>query len=277
MGANLRHIPWRFLGALCVGLLLCAGVVMLMGLVNKKDADQVCSSLQVVVEGKETFIDQRDIVTMVNNQHGNVVGRPIREIPIELIEKSLRQLPYVARAEVYVDMDGKMRISVHQRAIVLRVISQSGSDYYIDTEGRKIPTTLKYVPLVLVANGYIYEELGSPLDSIQSEIVQDLVRIVEHVGTDELWRNQVVQLYVNKNQDIEIVPRVGEQELIIGNAEDLADKLTRLEIFYKNILPKVGSEAYNLVNVKYDGQIICERNAGWYMDSLQMKLNTQQY
>lgn len=273
MWDSLKNIPWRFLGSLFIGLLACAGVILLMGLIDKKDMDQACTSLQVVVEGKETFIDQADIATIVNKQYGNVVGKPLREIPLERIERSLMELPYVSKAEVYYEMDGTMRVSVHQRGIVLRVISHSGSDYYVDTEGKKIPTTLKYVPHVLVANGYIREGLGTPLEEVESNIVKDLVKIVEHVETSELWSNQVVQLYVNDKRDIVIVPRVGEQDLIIGDAEHLADKLKRLEIFYRKILPKVGSEAYGAVNVKYGDQIICERKDGWYIDSLQMKMN----
>lgn len=273
MENRLGNIPWRFLGALFIGLLALGGVVLLMGLVSKRDMEQECTNLQVVVEGQETFIDQADIAMLIRQRHGNVVGRRLREIPLEQMERSLGELPYVSKAEVYCEMDGTVRVSVHQRGIVLRIINQSGSDYYVDTEGKKIPTTLKYVPHVLVANGHISEGLGTPLEEVKSSIVKDLVTVVGEVETSELWRNQVVQLYVNNQGDIVIVPRVGEQDLIIGTADDLTDKLRRLEIFYKKILPKVGSEAYVAVNVKYGDQIICERKDGWFIDSLQMKLN----
>ena len=66
---------------------------------------------------------------------------------------------------------------------------------------------------------------------------------------------------------------MGNELLLIGSADSLDDKLHRLEIYYKNILPKVGTEAYDKVNVKYGGQIVCERKGNWSMDSLQMKIN----
>jgi len=267
-----RNIPWRQLGYLCIGLLVLAGIGMLMGVVKKKDMAQACVSMKVIVEGKETFIDQHDISDLVSTQFGKVVGRPLAEIPTDKIEKALMELPYVSSAEVYADMDGILQVLVQQREVILRIVNKAGKEYYIDTQGEKVPVTLKYVPHVLVANGNIREGYEKPLDTIQTQLVKDLVTIVKHVKNDPLWSNQIVQLYVDHQQDIEIIPRVGTQPLIIGDASKLDEKLGRLEVFYKNILPKVGTRAYEKVNVKYDGQIICERQDGWMLDSLQMKL-----
>lgn len=267
-----RNIPWKQLGYACLGLLALVGIGMLMGLVKKKDAAQACVSMKVVVEGKETFIDQHDISDLVKTTFGDVVGKPLNQIPISDIEKALMELPYVSTAEIYTDMDGVLQVVVQQREVLLRIVNKAGKEYYIDTKGAKVPVTLKYVPHVLVASGHIGEGYEKALDTVQTKLVQDLVAIVEHVKGDPLWSNQIVQLYVDDKQDIEIIPRVGTQPLIIGNADKLGEKLDRLEIFYKNILPKVGADAYEKVNVKYDGQIICERRDGWILDSLQVKL-----
>ncbi len=269
----LKNIPWRLIGSITLGLAAFVGVMMLMGLVAKKDAAQSCTALQIMVEGKETFIDQADITAIIENQYGTVVGRQLLDIPLQKIEASLKALPYVSNADIHVDINGVMKVSVQQRAILLRVINRVGQEFYVDTEGKKIPTTLKYVPHTIVANGYIRESFGKPLETIESPVVKDLAAIVRHINTSELWSNQVVQLYVNEKGDIELVPRVGDQDLILGNAQDLDDKLRRLEIFYQRILPRVGTEAYSKVNVKYADQIICERYGDWFIDSLQMKMN----
>lgn len=271
---KLKDIRWGLVGYSLLILTALVGIVLLMGLVEKKDKDQVCSELRVIIEGKEAFIDQSDISQMVMEMYGEVIGTPIISIPIHEIENSLKKLPYVSDADIYMDMDGLMEVKVKQREAILRVISYNGEEFYVDSDGLKIPVTLKYVPKVMVANGYIREGMGSVLDTITSSVIKDLVRIVRHVDGNELWSNQIVQLYVNKDNDIEIIPRIGEHQLILGNADSLDYKLKRLEVFYSNILPKVGSDAYQTVNVKYGGQIICERKGDWYLDSLQMKVNT---
>jgi len=270
----MKHIRWNIVFYSLVGVCALAGLFMLMGLVSKKADSQVCTSLKVVVEGKETFIDQQDIVKLINDSYGAVVGKELKAIQVERIEKALKKLPYVATASVHTDMDGLMQVTVRQREVILRVINKNGKEYYVDTDNKKIPVTLKYVPHVLVANGNIVESYNKPLEEVKSTMVKDLVKIVDHVRGDSLWENQIVQMYVNDQRDIELIPRVGKEVLILGNADSLAYKLDKLEIYYKNILPRVGTEAYKKVNVKYSGQIVCERREGWFIDSLQMKINS---
>lgn len=269
----MKKIRWGLVFYTFLGIAALAGLTVLMGLINRKDAAQVCNSLRVNIEGKETFIDQQDISTMVNNQFGSIVGKQLQDIKFEEIERAIEKLPYVFNAEIHTDMDGTVSVNVQQREVVLRVINRDGREFYVDTKGHKIPVTLKYVPHVLVANGRIRESYTKPLELVETQTVKDLVRIVDHVRGSDLWENQIVQIYVNDDNDIELIPRVGKEVLIIGSADSLDYKLKRLEMYYKNILPKVGTEAYAKVNVKYGGQIICERREGWYMDSLQMKIN----
>lgn len=270
---RIRNIQWRQVGYFFLGLVAIVGVGMLMSLVNKKDQVQVCSALKVMVEGKETFIDQNDISSMIKEKFGIVVGKQLNELPLQKIETELMKSPYVSAADVHMDMDGTMQVAVQQREVVVRIINQVGQEYYVDSKGSKIPVTLKYVPHVMVANGNIREGYKKALEPVQSTMVKDLVKIVEETKGDELWSNQIVQLYVNDEKDIEIVPRVGNQQLIIGNADSLSYKLDRLKKFYTHILPKVGTDAYSKVNVKYSGQIVCERKGDWFIDSLQMKIN----
>lgn len=269
----MKNIRWGLIFNVFLGVIALAGLVVLMGLISRKDAVQVCTVLKVNVEGKETFIDQHDISRMINNQFGAIVGKELKVIKFEEIENAIEKLPYVSNAEIHADMDGTINVNVHQREVILRVINRDGKEFYVDTKGHKIPVTLKYVPHVLVANGKIQEGYTKPLEPIATKMVHDLIRIVEHIKGDELWENQIVQIFVNEQSDIELIPRVGKEVLVIGSADSLDYKLSRLEMYYKNILPKVGTEAYAKVNVKYGGQIICERREGWYMDSLQMKIN----
>jgi len=271
----MKRLRWSLVFYSLLGIGALVGLTMLMALVSEKSNAQVCRSLKVIIEGKETFIDQQDIAKLIHDNHGVVVGQELNSIEIEKIENTLKKLPYVAHASVHTDMDGLLQVVVKQREVLLRVINKQGKEYYVDTQNKKIPTTLKYVPHVLVANGNITEFYSAPLEAVKSGVVMDLVQIVKHVKENDLWANQIVQLYVNEQRDIELIPRIGKEVLVIGNADSLQYKLDRLEVYYKNILPKVGSEAYEKVNVKYGGQIICERRGDWFIDSLQMKINSR--
>ena len=71
---KIRNIQWRQVGYFFLGIASLVGVGMLMSLVTKKDQVQVCTSLKVLVEGKETFIDQQDHEVYLRMVFGDGIG-----------------------------------------------------------------------------------------------------------------------------------------------------------------------------------------------------------
>lgn len=268
---KLRDIQWNrvlYFTLFFIGVIV---VVVIMTIVGKRDEQQPCKEVKIVIEGTEAFIDQTDISKMIKQNYGNFVGKKVNDIPFHRVEETLKKLPYVADASVHSDMDGTVSIHIDQREAVMRVINKNGREFYVDPKGLKIPTTLKYIPHIMVATGNIAEGYNEALDTISTPLVKDLVKVAEFIGKDELWSNQVVQIYVNADQDIELVPRVGSQQLIVGSADSLEQKFELLKTFYTQIMPKVGVNAYGVVNVKYGGQIICEKRGNWSFSDDQTK------
>src|SRR5690606_25547597 len=119
-----RNIPWRQLGYLCIGLIAMIGLGMLMSLVKKKDNAQVCASMTVVVEGKETIVDQHDSSELVRTEVGEIVGKPLTDLPAVKIEMALLALPYEPNAETYADMDGILQVVVQQGEVIFRIVNK---------------------------------------------------------------------------------------------------------------------------------------------------------
>ncbi|MBK1441006.1 cell division protein FtsQ [Parapedobacter sp. ISTM3] len=255
-----NRIFWQRLLYSVVALIALTGLVTLMGFINKKSSEQACTDVHVVVLGDESFVEQKDIVAMLVEKYGELQGRTLEALPTHEMEKDLRQIPFVFSAMVTIDMDGLLTVRIVQREAVVRVINNKGLDFYIDSQGHKMPVSLKYVPRVPVVNGYITEPYNGTLDTIESQLVKDIFKTAQFIRADSVWSSQVVQLYVNEYQDIELVPRVGSQQIILGNADSLDRKFEKLMLFYKKIVPKTGIEAYKSVNLKFAGQIVCERD-----------------
>ncbi|MFB2117674.1 cell division protein FtsQ/DivIB [Parapedobacter sp. 2B3] len=252
---------WRNLLYGATGVVLLAGLILLMGFIGTKSNEQACTAMRVILLGNESFIEQKDIAALLVEKFGELEGRTLESIPIHQIEQELKQIPYVFSAVVTMDMDGLLTVRVKQREAVVRIINRDGPDFYIDLQGHKMPVSLKYVPRVPVVNGFVSEPYDGTLDTTKSQLVDDVFKTAQYISSDSLWSSQVVQLYVNEQHDIELVPRVGGQRIILGNADSLDRKFEKLMLFYSKIVPKTGVRAYSSVNLKFAGQIICERSA----------------
>lgn len=264
----LHKFPWR--NVVYSLLLVCsvAGTALLMGAVQVKSNEQACLNVNIIIYGEGTFVSQKEISRQIEADYGPLVGRTLSTIPIHDIEYMLKKIPYVKQATIHWDMNGHLNVQIEQREPVIKIESYGNTGFYIDEMGLKMPLSRSYDPKVPHASGFIRENYSSPLEPLQSQVVKDLFAIAQYAREETVWNDHVSRIFVNEKGEIELVPRVGQQKIILGNADDLPDKFQRLLIFYKGIVPKTGLDAYKVVNLKYSGQLVCERNPHFHLDSL---------
>src|SRR5690606_22323392 len=260
MIGRMKRIRWKrvFLGITWLGCL--TGLVFLMSFISVKSNDLACSDLQIIIPGEQSFMAREDIDKFLYEKNGSIVGKTLTSLTIHDIEQDLKSIPFIENALVSIDMNGTVTINIKQREAVLRVINARGEDFYIDTHGLKIPLSPRYAPNVLVANGFIPERFDRNLDSIQTPLLKDLFKASIFIQQDSIWNDQIEQLYVNINREIEMVPRVGKHQIILGNADSLKLKFDKLLLFYKHVAPKVGWDVYKAVNLSYANQLVCTKD-----------------
>ncbi|MBC7418689.1 MAG: cell division protein FtsQ [Pedobacter sp.] len=253
----LKSINFRAILIGFVWFVSLASVVVLLSFINIKKQTVKCSNVKILIPGADNFIERDEIDAILRQSEGMLIGRNLEKINIQKIEKRLQSNPYIAFAKVFIDMDGTLNIEVNQRKPILRVINDMGQDFYIDNKGLKMPISSNFTADVLVATGSIKEFFGSQVDTLRTQLARDLYKTAMYIQKDSLWDAQMEQVYVDEKGDIELVPRVGNQRIILGNADSLDKKMNNLLLFYKKAMPEVGWDTYKTINVKYTNQIVC--------------------
>jgi len=256
----IRRINWRLV-LKSFGWVIClAGLVVLMGFIDNKKHAVVCKDVKVLIPGADNFIEREEIDVILKQGQGMLIGRKLAQINLEAIEKNIKSNPYIAFAKVYADMDGLIHVEVKQREPVLRIINASDQDFYVDKNGLKMPVSPNFTANVLAANGKIMEHFSGKVDTLITRIAKDLYVTALYIKKDTLWDAQIEQIFVNEKNDIELIPRVGNQRIILGTADSLAVKMKNLLAFYKQAIPKVGWDTYKTISIKYTNQIVCEKS-----------------
>ena len=92
---------------------------------------------------------------------------------------------------------------------------------------------------------------------------------------NDFWKNQIEQINVTPDLGIELVPRVGNHIVYIGQLPKCNDKnlrgkeiknfvdkkLNRLRKFYLYGLSQAGWNKYSYINLEFDNQIICKKRS----------------
>lgn len=249
---------------------LTAGLVVVLGFVGQVQSNKVCSDIKIEIDHSNGnyFVEEEDIFAMVYHEIDTLVGRPISAIETEHLEYKINNHPSVANTEVFKTIDGLLKIEVAQRTPIVRIFSNSGDSYYLDSTGKVMPPSDQYTSRVFVANGHIYDSFQSishmnakmVTDSIQDRIlIDDIFTMAEFIRRDPLWRRQIEQLYVNKDLEIELIPRVGNHRIVLGDATGIKEKFDKLKIFYKKGLSKTGWNEFREINLKFANQVVCKK------------------
>jgi cell division protein FtsQ len=260
------------LKSILVWILIVAYVAVAMSFVKERRNKILCHDIKVSILDSlhNGFITINDIEDFMHETDMNVIGTPVSSINTKNIEQRLKQYSSVKNAEVYVTLEGDIRVEIDQRNPIIRIINKRGQSYYIDQEGTIMPLSSKYSSHVLIANGNIVEhfEVNRTRDIFcrtedenwnKNRMVCDLYELSKFIYQDEFWKSQIEQIYVNEESEFELIPRVGAHIIFLGSIENYEKKFRNLRAFYLQGLNNVGWNKYEEINLKFDNQVICTK------------------
>lgn len=239
----------RFLSIL-VSILLSGYIVFASVVFTNRGSDKVCEDLEIVVKDSldKHFVNEKDVLSLLKQADINPLNKPMDGINTDRIENELLKNQMISRVEAYKTPSGKVKLEISQKMPILRVLGSKGN-FYIDNIGSSMPVSPRYVAHVPIATGNVEKEFA----------MNELYKFALFLQENEFWNNQIEQIHVHPNKEIELIPRVGEHRILLGVFDDFEEKLDKLQLFYKQAIPKMGWEKYSVINLKYKDQIVCTK------------------
>lgn len=244
-------INWKKSFIILIDMALAVYLVLAITAFNRPDElSDVCTEVKIDIEEGvvKGFLTPDEIKHELQHARLYPLGDPMSQVSARRIEESLLKNPFVESAQCYKTQSGRVFIHLKQRLPVARVKADNGEDYYVDTHGNIMPNTQFTSDLVIVT-GHVTKQYAKKV----------LANVGNYLIKNNLWRSQAEQLNVLADGSIEMIPRVGEHIIYLGQPTDIARKLDRLEKFYKYGLSKAGWNKYSYISLEFDNQIICKK------------------
>ncbi len=252
-------------------ILLLGYLVVALGFVSGKAGNVVCRNLDINIEDSlsNRFITANQVKDLLNVDNIKTLGYAERIVNTRDLEGILDDQPAIRDAQVYKTIDGTLNIHIEQRTPVLRIMNERNQSYYIDEQGRILPLKRDFTMHTLVANGYIKEpfnplrsrsiyDKGTDFSDGQKTIF-DLFELALFIHNNKFWNDQIEQIYINREHEFELVPRVGAHLIILGPIDDYTYKFKKLYALYKKGFTNVSWNKYEKINLKYKNQVICTK------------------
>ena len=238
----------RFL--LVFAMLVLLGYLVFAALYFKDSMSvKMCENFKVVVKDSinKQFIQTKDIDLLLINAKLHPVGKPLADINTMEMEEAISANRLVKSVEVFATHNGSIVANIHQRNPVLRIISDEGGSYYIDSERERMPTSQNYTVYLPLATGHITEEFAK-------NQLYDFVMYISNKSSWDVWIEQIV---INKDSKVHIIPRAGDFKVSLGTLDDYEEKLDKLKLFIDKGLSTVGWNRYSVVNLEYNNHVVC--------------------
>ncbi|MCX6301181.1 MAG: hypothetical protein NTW82_03270 [Bacteroidia bacterium] len=231
--------------------------------VNSKPCSRI--SVNIIDSSDYHFVTKRQLLNLVYDNGGSIIGKPVKSIKVADIEGRINNLRELKEAEVYTSIDGTLHVYINQRNPVMRVMPAEGGDFFIDEDGFVFRRRNLYSPRLHIVEGNInitpamLDSVGILDTIIKNTILKDVFHFVSYIDGNSFWAAQIDQIYVDGQNEIDLIPRVGNHTIHLGTFENYRDKLKNLGAFYDKVLPEVGWNKYSVINLEFRDQIVCRK------------------
>lgn len=259
------RIYWKRIIIGTLDFVLAGYLIVAVTSFNKPDVQgKVCKRVNINIQDESTngFISTQEVKNRLQAAHAYPIGKPLAYVNLRKIEETLEQSPFVNKAESYKTEGGDVYITVTQRLPVVRIKAENGDDYYVDDQNLIMPNS-HYTSDLVIATGNINRDFAT----------RYIANLAKAINSNPTWQNLVVQVNVQPDRSIEIVPRVGDFIVNIGHLpayknneirekaiKQYVDKqFTRLQKFYRYGLSQAGWNRYSYIDLEFGNQIICKK------------------
>lgn len=243
---SIKKVLIIFASVLVVGYLIFAAFYFGGSMRNR-----VCIGFEVVVRDslRVSFVQAHDLVRLVQEANVYPVGKTLDSINKLSIRDVILSNQLIKSAEVFATPRGIIVANVTQREPVLRIISDTSGSFFVDSEREIMPVAQGFAVHVPLATGAISQEFAK----------EYLYNFALFLHQNPFWNAWVDQIVVEQNQNVVLIPRMGDFRLIMGTLTNYATQLDNFALFIDRVLNVVGWNLYSEIDLRFENQVIGRR------------------
>ena len=233
--------------------------VLLGGLIHysamEMKANRMTSGLELSLEKNYGLFTISDMEKKVERYLGRPINKlKVKDLNLSGLETYLDKNPFVEDADAFINADDILFVLIKMRQPVVRLMDFNGNSQFMDSEGVLMPVNEQYTIRVPVATG-MHLVLNESEDEAEKWMKQ-LHELAEAIQQDSFMWNLTEQIHLNEDKDFVIIPKLGRERIIVGDATRLDEKFEKLKLFYREGIRRTGFGKYRSINLKFSDQVI---------------------
>ena len=249
---NIKKILITFLW-ICLGL---GSLTLLVSGIYKKD-NSVCKGYEIEIIGinNNFFIGKSEILEILEKVAGkNIKGQSINKLNLLEMENQIKKDVWISKATLYFDKNDILMVKVEEKNPIARVFSNQGTSFYIDHSLNMLPLSKAHSARLPVFTNF--PSALSVLSKSDSALLNSIKDMSLYIQNDAFLMAMIDQVDITASKKFELIPKLGDQVILFGDAKNIDKKFNKLKLFYKNVISVKGWKKYSKVNLEFENQIV---------------------
>ena len=237
------QINWNYLKVISL-LLVVTGLYAFSDYRSQK---KKIENIQIeFTENQSLYISESMVNKLLIQNYGSLTNVPKEKLDLNTIEKLIEANKMVKKAEVFLNVDGKLTANIVQRHPLGRI--EGKTKFYLDDEGKRMPLSANYSARVPIITG-----------NITGESLEDVYEILKYINADDFLLKNVIGIHIEDDGNYQLKFRLEQFVVNLGNVDRLEDKFNNFKAFYAKATKDKTLEDYNIVSLEFENQVVCTK------------------
>ena len=182
---------------------------------------------------------------------GVSIGQKPDSLDLDGIIKRIESLSYVKTASPYVEPDGNLRLSIHERTPIALLVNDD-TRVYVDEDGVKLPIIegkILDLPIVYGFNTSLKE------DTLRSKNFEQIKKFLISARNNEFGWATISEIAFSKKEGVVALSPENGVKLVFG-FDDFDAKLQNWEAFYSEVVRVKGIQTMQQVDLRFKNQVV---------------------
>ncbi|MGX1023173.1 cell division protein FtsQ/DivIB [Flavobacterium sp. CS20] len=221
-------------------------MVFLVSFTNHRHSSMNIKAINITYQQEnQLFVDKKTVNKLLIQNKKHVEKLSLEHLDLNIVETQLEAHPMIENAEVFLNIDGTLYTEITQRKPIARVISSE--QYYIDSNGKKMPLSPNYSARVPIIWG------------IKDQQISDVFKLLKYIQHDLFLKQNVTEIRTYPNAQFGLNFRQQNFKIFIGKIDNLNKKFMNFKAFYVKAKKDKLLDKYKRIDLQYGNQVVCEK------------------
>ena len=229
-------------------VLMFALVIFLFSFTSNRNSHRKLKKSEVIFVGENNdFVKQETVNKLLIENKSDVHTIAKEDLNLNKLEKSINQHPMIEKSDVFVTVDGVLKVMVKQKTPIARVFDELGS-FYIDYEGNTMPLSEINTARVPLVSG-----------EITNKNKKELSKILKIIYDDEFLKKNIIGVQILSGDELMMTNRNFDYQIDFGKMINVDRKFKNYKAFFQKAVLDSTLYKYKKINLRFTQQVVCTK------------------